>query len=449
VVWFDDKYSADSLVKSSGSEDATTAATPGKNSLTGNTYLDGGAKNDREAAGRMMDSPTRNRVCNEVELRILGAGNQCQDAIGSLRTDILTAHTESDVPWLVALVMSMAATYVSGALSKAVGLLLAGGKSAESMIAALSQPQVDSAVAETPEHISTFVEKLTDQGKDVAAKPLKEEDGSDDEAQKQEKANWLDLLNAEVHARYEALRTSVLGDATDGDLLALLCAFNAKHHTIPIYKPRIQEKLARFENSGLWETRSGMTAENEGRPTGLGRRAAPAWSSGGTFADRTVVRVEFTSGAPPRYAFQTRTTGSGPTDAMEVQANADGKLNQDKWKASSFTGDFPVDAASSDIGAYISPEFEAAVVARNIQVWGEPPRVVTVDDSDRIFANPSHPTGPGGAASPVQSAATHFWNTAFGSSGQSGDSSGQALSGRSATSGAVVVPDALKLKPTP
>jgi hypothetical protein len=386
------EFKPDQAVKNIGATTpGTSSPAPGKaaptaklpNGPTGNAYLDQGTLGDQ--VGGLLGppgSPQRARIVAEVQAEIDGAGSALRGAILSLRMDKLSEkEKEPDLPWIYRLILGAAGMYLSGILEASAKGLLSMDNTALQAMAQTPHGDLKKMLHEVAlEGGKKVAEKLADEAKDYTSDRLKSTRTNDRSGKQKSDIAWLDGMADKAFVSYQHLRTALLANIADGDLLVALNGFKSEYHQPSIYKEQIDAKLDRFHKSGLpdnGDDNLGRTTDEDGKEirTGIGEDAGQA-THGAMISPstRAVVQVQFYSGYPQRYAYQL--TATSEMSAKQFGGGApNGKTRA--WLPMNHY----VEKDIKEIDAYVPVEFEQEAIQRQQQVFGKAPELVFVDDS--------------------------------------------------------------------
>lgn len=223
-----------------------------------------------------------------------------------------------------------------------------------------------------------------------------------------ETERFLSQLRSAVETTYMRFVEVGAAEADDDQLLAMFEELDPNRHSSEIYKTMIEDKLARYNLSGV---------------TSIGRREVPELANGSlpmmVTRDSRCVWVSNSILGTRQLWLETAQARSHPLDgkdspvlrAMAPRAAA----AQDRF------GGFANDGDRPHLDRPVPDEFVAAAVARHKAAWGESPRELAIDSRMRMqrqatSAQPSHVMPPGGAIDALR-------DMLFGADGVSADTS--------------------------
>ena len=355
--------------------------TPG---TTGNALSDHLTRGERE--GGELGAPgagnlTREHTLELVKDAIRDAGDAARDAALKLRMDALVAPAPAEhVGFFASFALSIASKYL--------------GAIPDGIATALTVASDRSIAGELGKATSSLGASLAKKLVDAGAGALASSDPGGKHDARAEHAAQVDTIGGRLREAFIALRTSATADAGDTDLISMLDVFAPAKHTPEIYMQLIDDKLARFRQSGIVDSPdrdAGWMTNDAGERvrTGLGHQHRGA---GGAAATRSVARVHFMSGAPPRYGY--RLSAHVSSTELDTPTRQHDELAVD-WVdnvADTPASSTPIRDKAPDvvdvIDSWVPPEFETEAVRAHQQRFGSDPAYVVVDDSDPLRYGP-------------------------------------------------------------
>lgn len=235
--------------------------TPGK--TTGVEYIDNGAacSNNSGSANCFLTAGQRDRLIMMFIDEVSVAQTNYKLAIEELRVDKLV-EKDDDLNWVIGLVLDLATSHFSSITSKALNKMKNSAiKRAEDLgldrivhgdYDISTQINVKSALTLISDKtVETTAKNGFDLGKKKASGAAKAVQNAEVKEEKAETLSYLDQLKEQCDIGYQSFKQQMLAGASDAELVVLLKAMDAQHHTIGQYKLALTEKLKRFKKSGV------------------------------------------------------------------------------------------------------------------------------------------------------------------------------------------------------
>jgi len=228
-------------------------------------FLDHGAVcdgKDENTTGCFLRDGQRLRLINDFMILVVNAMGNYKDALTDLRIEELLKE-DDDLHWVVSLALDVAGAHFLGVAAKALKRVKAGGlaKLTEAGLDAARRGEVSDRswnsraetllAAVTDKGIDGYTKTGFDAGKKHISKGVQSALHADDSTDKGNTLAFIAQLKNSCDAGFMAFARHATGSATDAELVVLWEGMQVQHHTPDAYKAELQEKLARYKQSGV------------------------------------------------------------------------------------------------------------------------------------------------------------------------------------------------------
>ena len=228
---------------------------PGRVSPTTNAYVNNGAPCDQNpnGPGCYLDHATRaERLIPGYVDRVRAVEHNFRDALLQCRMEKLIEHEDSDIPWIVSMLIGM----VGAAFSYQFNEMLKALRSNPQALDYFGPPQWISpsaaraaANASNPMSLEGLVKGSLDTTRAYVMPVVAGQQASADHQRKAESVSYMDRIADGSAVAFQRLREGVPGIADDGTLLALYATFDPANFPIASFKDQITRQVERYARS--------------------------------------------------------------------------------------------------------------------------------------------------------------------------------------------------------
>jgi len=335
---------------------------------------------------RLLSIAQRSRLETEFVGRVSAAELAYVTALTDLRVDKLV-EKEEELPIWLTLLVGVGGIAMESTVTSAIKLLKKSGQAAqtiEDLGAGAAEHAVEDRVAGMSEGtVEKLVGQLVDKakektlaaaGKPGSAAPAGGAVGDGEEEQKPATLNYIDYLRDRALVLFQNVREEKLSSASDEELLGVFASFDAKLHTVTMYRAKLEEQIKLYLGSHAKEIGHRMT---------YSREQSNASAPGMVREEVRVARILI--GGTERYAYVSREYGlpygkSGgvmePGGAYQSNENALSFEEEGSWEEQpSMNQPYLIprsghaDAVPDQILGYVEPELVDVALASQDKRW--------------------------------------------------------------------------------
>lgn len=303
-----------------------------------------------------MTAQQRADHIDKFHKRVMDVAKNYRDALQELRIETLL-EKESDLSWIVSLVLDLATGHLSSVVGAALQRVNAGGAARDATNHTRELILSDGMIDKT-------IKGPIDAAKKTLTNELKSVQNQKVRSKKAEKVAHLEQVRDSADVAFAALREKAPALADDAELLALVDGMRIEVHSVGHYKQALQAKLARYQKSGVPQ---------------IGQRAVtlPHHGLQPVRRDRRVIWVtNRMAGAQRQLWFEKQDFFSHPVLGPTPDGSSLGFSRVD---------DAPV------LETPVPSEFVDAALARHESSWGAPPDELEIDRAGKVTRRPGTP----------------------------------------------------------
>lgn len=307
--------------------------------------------------------------------------------------DELVKKPETDIPWVVSLLVDLLAGHLIGKLSDAVvamknsarvadaartiekqGIQVSAGESVDLFKEFEIAVNVDdpswresvrrAALQVDGSTVAAGIKIAGDGAKSIGTETAKKGLSQPGATKQTHAIAYMDQLLGAASTGFVYLRETVPGYANDAQLIAIRKAMAIEHHQADTYKAAIEAKVQRFLKSGITEL--GRNYAN--------RNAESIHTSTRVVRDTRLVWRQYLSGYPKDLGYESQ---DGETSPSTIEPGTPQMPSKGPQR---FGPRRPI-TREAELGSIVPREFHEAALARHEMLWDEPPRTVVIDDS--------------------------------------------------------------------
>lgn len=303
-------------------------------------------------------------------------------ALTDLRVDKLV-EKEEELPIWLSLLVGVGGMAMESTVTSAVKLLKKSGEAArtikglgagavehelvESHVAGLSEGAVEKLVGQL---VDTAKEKtLAAVGKPGPAAPGGGAAGDGEDEQKPAELNYIDYLRDHALVLFQNVKEENLSSSSDEELLGVFASFDAKLHSVTMYRAKLEEQIKRYMSSHAKE---------------IGHRVHARDKHPAEFVREEVRVAKILEGSTVRYAYVSREYDQLPDGyaipekgipgkAYESEENALSLEEEGTWSDGPTSASPQVsgraDAVPDQILGYVEPELVDVAIASQDKRW--------------------------------------------------------------------------------
>lgn len=217
---------------------------------TGHDAIDSGlACEDGDRSGCFLDARRRAEMKSQYRDRVNAALAAFLKAVASAEVTELLKKEPEKIDWVSEILLDVLSTLTIASLKKGMQIAMhAQAEAASAVIDAATEaaPDVPNNAAAAAKLNESIAPLFAAGKRQVSTRVLAPET-----TQKSANVSYLQVLSRQSTMIFQRLREDVLAGADDHELTALYEAFSAEFHNEEIYGKALQEKLVRFEKSGV------------------------------------------------------------------------------------------------------------------------------------------------------------------------------------------------------